>query len=87
MLYQYSKRWHDQLVAKNYDQFMNALEASHLQMIRERLLSPLEGNIFEIGAGTGINFPRYSFNANVVAIESDPFMANLAKAKLKEENI
>ena len=87
MLYQYGKRWYDQLVAKNYDRFMNTLEANHLQMIRERLLAPLEGNIFEIGAGTGINFPRYSFNANVVAIEPDPFMANLAKAKLKEENI
>jgi ubiquinone/menaquinone biosynthesis C-methylase UbiE len=86
MFYQYGKQWYDQLVAKNYDRFMDRVEANHLQTIRERLLSSLEGNILEIGAGTGVNFPRYSLKANVVAIEPDSFMANLAKAKLEEEN-
>jgi ubiquinone/menaquinone biosynthesis C-methylase UbiE len=83
MFYQYG---YDQLVAKNYDRFMDRVEANHLQTIRERLLSSLEGNILEIGAGTGVNFPRYSLKANVVAIEPDSFMANLAKAKLEKEN-
>lgn len=78
-------QWYNQLVANNYDRFMDRVEANHLQPIRERLLSPVEGNILEIGAGTGVNFTCYSSYATVIAIEPDPFMANLAKAKLKEE--
>jgi ubiquinone/menaquinone biosynthesis C-methylase UbiE len=46
---------------------------------RSRLVAPLEGDVLEIGAGTGPNFPHYRQASAVHAIEPDPGRASQAE--------
>jgi len=64
-----------------YDLQMRATERA-LGPRRGRLLAGLHGDVLEIGAGTGSNFPHYPPEAHVVALEPDPFMAARARRKL-----
>jgi ubiquinone/menaquinone biosynthesis C-methylase UbiE len=57
-------------------------EKGFLGEMRGRMLSDVGGDVLEIGAGTGANFEHYQPNANVTAIEPDPFMLRRAKEKL-----
>jgi ubiquinone/menaquinone biosynthesis C-methylase UbiE len=43
--------------------------------LRRVLVSGIEGEVLEIGAGTGWNLPHYRAAARVVAVEPDPSMA------------
>lgn len=52
------------------------------QPIRKKLVGDLEGNILEVGSGTGINFEHYNSNAKVIALEPSAFMLEKSKAKL-----
>jgi predicted RNA methylase len=58
-------------------------ERKFLGAIREELLSPLEGEIVEIGAGTGASFPYYKPSTHVLAIEPDPSMLAGARKRAK----
>ncbi|WP_207214180.1 class I SAM-dependent methyltransferase [Brumimicrobium glaciale] len=53
-----------------------------LQPIRKELIGNLEGNILEVGSGTGTNFEHYNAKAKVIAIEPSSFMLDKSKAKL-----
>ena len=57
-----------------YDALMFPLELLYLRRLRSELLGPLSGSVFELGAGTGANFPHYSDPQRVVATEPDPKM-------------
>jgi ubiquinone/menaquinone biosynthesis C-methylase UbiE len=46
---------------------------------RRRLVADLEGNVLEIGAGAGPNFPHYQRASAVHAIEPDPARARQAE--------
>jgi len=59
-----------------YDLFMKLLEAAGMAALRDRLLPGLRGRVLEIGAGTGVNFPRYGPAARVVALDADPAAAH-----------
>ena len=48
-----------------------ALDADGFADLRTRLLGDLEGDILEIGTGTGATFDYYTPNAKVTAIEPD----------------
>ena len=50
--------------------------------MRRRLLAELAGDVVEIGAGTGANFPYYGPGARVIALEPDPHMLRRAQARL-----
>jgi ubiquinone/menaquinone biosynthesis C-methylase UbiE len=45
------------------------------------------GRVLEIGAGTGLNFPHYTQDADVIATEPDPLMLRKAEARAKEHGI
>jgi SAM-dependent methyltransferase len=68
-----------------YDAVLSIGERKLLAPIRAELLSPLSGEIVEIGAGTGASFAYYSAAAHVSAIEPDPSM--LAKARAKRHRL
>jgi ubiquinone/menaquinone biosynthesis C-methylase UbiE len=48
---------------------------------RRRLLAGLEGQVLEVGAGNGLNFPHYPASVTeVLAVEPEPYLRHLALA-------
>ena len=70
-----------------YDFFMSPLEKSKFKGIRTKLVSKAIGNVLEIGAGTGVNFPLYNKADKVTAIEPSKYMIEESKAKLQKANV
>ncbi|OIK09201.1 methyltransferase type 11 [Bacillus sp. MUM 116] len=70
--------------AKWYDFFMSPLEKKKFYKIRKELLSRARGNVLELGAGTGINFPLYELPEMVTAIEPSPYMIKQSLGKQKQ---
>lgn len=60
---------------------MSGIEKS-FHPIRAELLGELEGDILDVGSGTGVNFEHFNEKANVIAVEPSEFMLNKSKAKL-----
>lgn len=54
-----------------YDSAMTHLDARGFGERRDRLVSGGLGDVLEVGAGTGLNLPRYRGARRVVAIEPD----------------
>ena len=59
---------------KWYDRFMYPLEKGSFKQIRNDLINKASGQVLELGAGTGINFPLYKNVKSVTAIEPNSFM-------------
>ena len=57
--------------ARFYDLLCGGLDRAGLGERRDRLVGTLEGEVLEIGAGTGLNIPRYRRATRVVALEPD----------------
>ena len=86
-----------QTVQKKYDRFSyfydfleNTIEKNKFSNWRKNLLENLEGNILEIGVGTGKNLKYYNKNTKVTGIDLSLKMLNKAKQKLdklKNKNI
>jgi len=64
-----------------YDRMLALEERRFLGAVREEMLADLSGEVLEIGAGTGFNFPHYTSGAHVIAIEPDPFMLKRAQER------
>ena len=73
--------YYNKIFARFYDPFMASME-KELYEKRKALIENLEGEVLEIGSGTGVNFEFYSEKANVLAIEPSENMMEKAKAKL-----
>jgi ubiquinone/menaquinone biosynthesis C-methylase UbiE len=58
-----------------YDPMMRGAERGFLGSLRERLLDQAQGETLEIGAGTGLNVPRYRTPTRVVLSEPEGAMA------------
>ncbi|MFF5973892.1 class I SAM-dependent methyltransferase [Streptomyces sp. NPDC012769] len=57
-----------------------ALERAGIAAHRERLLAGLTGEVVEIGAGNGLNFPHYPPEVDrIVAVEPEPTLRALAR--------
>jgi|CXWL01.1.fsa_nt_gi ubiquinone/menaquinone biosynthesis C-methylase UbiE len=69
--------------AAAYNLMMKAGE-KRLRKTRQELLAGLQGDVLEIGAGTGLNFEHYPQGVRVVAIEPDPHMLKRAQRHLLE---
>jgi ubiquinone/menaquinone biosynthesis C-methylase UbiE len=54
-----------------YDRTAARLDQEGLGARRERLVAALEGEVLEVGAGTGMNLPRYRRAGRLVALEPD----------------
>ena len=78
---------YNKIFAHIYDPFMAAAERKVLGRWRRELIGPLQGKILEVGAGTGVNFPYYSGEAEVLAIDPSEEMLAFAKRKLERENL
>lgn len=69
------------LLARLYDPLMAPLERHWLGRWREQLMPRLQGEVLEVGAGTGSNFACYPPTLAVTAIEPDPGMRERAVAR------
>jgi ubiquinone/menaquinone biosynthesis C-methylase UbiE len=54
-----------------YDRLNGSLDRKGLAERRERLVGSLTGDVLEVGAGTGLNVPRYRCARRIVAVEPD----------------
>lgn len=68
------------MFTKYYDRMMRPMEQGPFRDIRRGLLRQAQGDILEIGAGTGINFPLY-VQGEVTAIEPVAAMRQQAEAR------
>jgi ubiquinone/menaquinone biosynthesis C-methylase UbiE len=62
-------------------------ESPYEQELRGRVAGEATGRVLEIGAGTGLNFPHYPENAEVVATEPDPQMLRRAGPRASEHGV
>lgn len=53
--------------------------------IRQALIGNLEGQILDVGSGTGVNFEHFNANATVLAVEPSAYMLEKSKAKLPQK--
>jgi ubiquinone/menaquinone biosynthesis C-methylase UbiE len=65
-----------------YDRITASAERGPVGRARRELLSTLHGDVIEIGAGTGANFPHYPPGLRVTALEPDPHMLKRARTRL-----
>ena len=70
-----------------YDLLARPGERGEIGARRRRLLAPLEGDVIEIGAGTGASLPHYVRARRVVAVEPDPGMARRLPRRLAEARV
>jgi len=75
-------KWYGNVFARIYDPFMHKIEEKIFAVKRHSMLNELQGNILDVGSGTGANFAHFSSNANVVALEPNKKMMEFANAKL-----
>ncbi|PLX81243.1 MAG: SAM-dependent methyltransferase [Desulfuromonas sp.] len=70
-------------IAKLYDPFMRSVEKNCLGAWRQELLSGLDGNVLEVGAGTGVNLDHYPAGiSELVLTEPDRHMRARLSPKL-----
>lgn len=79
--------FYSKLFARFYDPFMESMEQRVLSRYRKQLLEPLQGNILEVGSGTGINFKLYPKGCHVIASEPSGHMLKYAEERLKMEPV
>jgi ubiquinone/menaquinone biosynthesis C-methylase UbiE len=74
----------NRLAAALYDRVMANLEAAGLSQWRRELLSPLQGRVLEIGAGTGRNLEMYPATVTeLVLAEPDRHMRARLEARVR----
>ncbi|MRG86501.1 class I SAM-dependent methyltransferase [Salinibacillus xinjiangensis] len=70
-----------------YDALILPLEKTKFKRIRTQLIAKVEGEVLEIGSGTGVNFPIYKNAHQVVAIEPNPEMTKHAAQNIKKSKV
>jgi len=72
--------------AATYDRGLRRAEDAGLRDRRARLLAGLEGDVLEVGAGTGLNLEHYPAGVRLVLAEPDPYMRRLLVDRLGESS-
>ena len=75
------------MFAAVYDPIMSAAERGFLGELRDRLLVRADGETLEIGAGTGLNLPRYRTPSRVVATEPEPAMVRRLRRRVDAAHV
>ena len=70
-----------------YDLMAGRAERRGIGGRRRMLLADLEGEVLEIGSGTGASLPYYERAARVVALEPDESMASRLPARVAEAQV
>jgi ubiquinone/menaquinone biosynthesis C-methylase UbiE len=70
-----------------YDLMARRAERAGIGEMRRNLLADLEGDVIEIGSGTGASLPYYERARRVVAVEPDPSMAKRLPGKAAEARV
>jgi len=70
-----------------YDVAMKPLEATRFKKVRKELVRSAEGEVLEIGSGTGVNFPYYKNVVHVSAVEPNPAMSERGKRRLQQADV
>lgn len=70
-----------------YDHVMKLEQSTNLYKARKALLAMAHGRVLEIGSGTGINFPLYTNNVIVDALEPNPRMIKRTKGSMRRTSI
>jgi ubiquinone/menaquinone biosynthesis C-methylase UbiE len=70
-----------------YDLVSRGAEKGGLGERRHELVSALEGEVLEVGAGTGLNLPHYERAIRVVAVEPAPSMARRLAKRAPEASV
>ena len=65
-------------IAAPYDRGMAPLERLALREMRTRLVPYAQGNVLEIGVGTGVNFPFYAPSVSLTAVDESADMLFIA---------
>ncbi len=73
----------DRLFASVYDRAMGRVESA-LGVWRADLLADLQGDVLEIGAGTGANLPYYRQDVKLTLLEPSPSMRRYLEKHLAE---
>jgi ubiquinone/menaquinone biosynthesis C-methylase UbiE len=67
------------LFARYFNRFAARREERGNRELRQEMLSGLSGRVIEVGAGNGLNFPRYPETVReVVAVEPEPYLRERA---------
>jgi ubiquinone/menaquinone biosynthesis C-methylase UbiE len=65
-----------------------ALSGKELQEIRKTVLSQVEGEIFEIGFGTGLNLPHYPARVKrITTVDPNPGARRIAQRRIDQSGI
>ncbi|MFX1818407.1 class I SAM-dependent methyltransferase [Pseudarthrobacter sp. CC4] len=71
---------HHPVFARLYPVVGKAMERGGMDQRRQELLSVLSGEVVEVGAGDGLNFPHYPpAVTRVLAVEPEPHLRSLAR--------
>lgn len=69
------------LFALFYDRMIQGMEKTHFSTVRKNLVPKIEGNLLEIGSGTGANIPYLEERGKKVFLEYNPWMLKEALRK------
>lgn len=72
-------------IARYYDKAEFLVENMYFKKIRKETLSKLQGDILEIGIGTGKNIPYYNRQVKLTGIDISPEMLEKAKQKFRDK--
>ena len=79
------RRHRHPVFARVYARASPALDAQGVAAHRRRILTGLTGDVVEVGAGDGANFPHYPLDvASVVAVEPEPYLRSRAERRAPE---
>ena len=71
---------HHPVFARLYPAMGKAMERGGMDQRRQALLTGLSGEVIEVGAGDGLNFPHYPPTVtHVLAVEPEPHLRRLAR--------
>jgi ubiquinone/menaquinone biosynthesis C-methylase UbiE len=68
-------------LASGYDLFMWPLERALFARLRQRTFTSVEGQVLEVGVGTGANLPLYPASSRVVAVDASADMLAVARRR------